>query len=199
MEGACCQASIRPPSTLRPAHGQPRLGPRRDLDVALPRPHCGPDALGTRLCVETLFTGVVAVKRGHWAWGLASRGRALGRRHRDTDMHRGTATRGHGEHMPSAHPAQEGGRGGSHRPHPGPGSQAPASGTGHREHLRHVVMVGPGRSHGPQGCRGAGCDPEPRPHDTHRTGPGGVGRGAVRPVWPLTEFQAGARALQPGP
>lgn len=154
MEGACCQASIRPPCTLRPAHGQPRLGPRRDLDVALPRPHCGPDALGTRLCVETLFTGVVAVKRGHWAWGLASRGQALGRRHRDTDMHRGTATRGHGEHMPSALPAQEGGRGGSHRPHPGPGSRAPASETGHREHLRHVVMVGPGRS---QALRAAGA------------------------------------------
>lgn len=58
---------------------------------------------------------------------------------------------------------------------------------------------GPRALTGPQGCRGAGCDPEPRPHDTHRTGPSGVGRGAVRPVWPLTEFQAGARALQPGP
>lgn len=60
----------------------------------------------------------------------ASRGRALGRRHRDTDMHRGTATRGHGEHMPSALPAQEGGRGGSHRPHPGPGLRPPGRGTG---------------------------------------------------------------------
>lgn len=150
MEGACCPASIRPPCTLRPAHGQPRLGPRRDLDVALPRPHCGPDALGTRLCVETLFTGVVAVKRGHWAWGLARPGpwtQTSGHRHAQRDGHAGTR---------GAHAIRTPRPGGGPRgePPPTPGSRAPASGTGHREHLRHVVMVGPGRS---QALRAAGA------------------------------------------